>query len=611
MGSTITKVIKKNIFISILSVIALIMLATGISYALFIKEDFNTDNQIISVGSIEASLSSSTGVLSISNLSPKKYSSLEPNENTYSFTVTNTGEYTLQYEVYLVDNTNEFLSECEDMGGCPNFSNSRLRPESFNYINFKSGNTIGNFGDIYREGKKTLGTGTILPNEAKTYTIQIWLDPSSSNDVIGKTASFNIKLNAVAIDTPIESDKDELSIGDIVKIGSEEFYVISKSGDTVRMISKYNIRVGVDVTSAGIIPIQETDSLYNRQDPISLGPPLQGDYYNSVIHFTDEDHAIIQRGFNSYQGSILQEKINSYANYLRNVLGADVVGDAPTSQDLSALKSIKDYYQTSFWTKTNVPDSTDASLVITYKREVENIEDVLKGYSGVRPVISANIKNIKKKIYLDNTNITVDTTTLQNSNLVTGSIVSIGDEKFYVISETKGVVRMLAKENLNCGYNGETPIDINIDTIAQQSITDEKITIPFSTLSHKNEQDICLDLNKQKSHCFSSFKNSEVEYFANLYKDALYKKYQASVQVDLLTEDDLKHLDYMPLVKSFGANTFTWVYSTNYWTKETTDNENIYTVSKTNKVETKQFEELKVGLRPVVIIHKKQISNLP
>ncbi len=617
MGIAINRVIKKNIFVLVLSTIVLILLITGISFAYFIKEDTSSSNQIISVGSIDASLSSSSQVLSITNLSPKKYEDLDENENVYSFTISNTGSYALKYEVYLIDNTESFISNCIDIGGCIDYSDIPLEKKYFKYINYRLDNDFDTFDEINTSGKKVLGMGTILSGEAKTYTIQIWLDSTSSNDVIGKTASFNIKLDAVAVDSPIETESDDLDVGDIVSIGNEEFYVLSKSDGSVRMISKYNVRTGFDMNGINLYPVDSEEELYNRQDIESISYTNGNNNAKSLINFTDEEHSINQEMcgevpcYNNYRGSLLEEKIKNYGEYLKDILGADIVVDAPTYEDVNILQTIPDYYKTSFWVRGDTNSSyQDASIVYLDTIQTVDSTALLTNYSGIRPVIMANLGNVRKKVYKNSSEVNVEKDTLENDELVTGSIVSIGEEKFYVISVENDIVRLLAKENLNCGYKNAELIDVNRDTIAQQKTSDYSISLPFSSSLEEENQSLCLDNLGNKVTCYSSYKHSNLEKYNELYREALMKRYGVSVRVDLLQEEDLNNLSYSRLTKSFGSNKLEWVYSTNYWTKIAKDANNINAILSSNKLETKHFDSSDIGLRPVIIIHKNQISNL-
>ena len=110
MDKSLNKVIKSHLLLTVLSGFAVVLLMSGVTYALFQTEHKNSENQVISVGNLDASLSSTSGTISISDIYPKNSSDLAEGENTYSFTISNTGTYDLEYTIYLSNNTAEFVS---------------------------------------------------------------------------------------------------------------------------------------------------------------------------------------------------------------------------------------------------------------------------------------------------------------------------------------------------------------------------------------------------------------------------------------------------------------------------------------------------------------------
>ena len=62
----------------------------------------------------------------------------------------------------------------------------------------------------------------------------------------------------VPITYPNGKDKPDLEVGDLVKIGTEEFYVISNDGTNVVLLSHYNLNVGTWTNPEGLIGIQNS-----------------------------------------------------------------------------------------------------------------------------------------------------------------------------------------------------------------------------------------------------------------------------------------------------------------------------------------------------------------
>ena len=60
MNGALNKLIKRHTVLTILSVIAVIIIAGGTSYALFLTTHDNTRDQVIDIGTFDITLSSST-----------------------------------------------------------------------------------------------------------------------------------------------------------------------------------------------------------------------------------------------------------------------------------------------------------------------------------------------------------------------------------------------------------------------------------------------------------------------------------------------------------------------------------------------------------------------
>ena len=66
-----------------------------------------------------------------------------------------------------------------------------------------------------------------------------WEDKDATNASNGITAG---------VEYPSGKDKSSVTVGDIVKIGSEEFYVVKHEGDNLVLLARYNLKVG-DIVS--------------------------------------------------------------------------------------------------------------------------------------------------------------------------------------------------------------------------------------------------------------------------------------------------------------------------------------------------------------------------
>ena len=198
MNGALNKLIKRHAVLTILSVIAVIIIAGGTSYALFMTSHDNTRDQVIDIGTFDMTLSSSTGQIIIRDIYPSVESSVG-SESTYSFTLTNTGTYKISYSIYLKDVTSSFLSVSENQSTYSKYT--QINPDYYRYIDYKLDNrTATNLWTSYNSTteKISLLTGTINAGAAETHNIKFWLDSSCPNDINGQMIVLNITADGTA-----------------------------------------------------------------------------------------------------------------------------------------------------------------------------------------------------------------------------------------------------------------------------------------------------------------------------------------------------------------------------------------------------------------------------
>ena len=182
MNKSFNKLIKSNLLLAVLSVFTIILLVSSVSYSLFIKEDKNSINQSISIGDLSARASSST--FTLSGMYPETESSaLAKSNNIYTFTLTNDGDYFVNYDVYLTA-----------------VSSSSITSSYYQYIMFKLDNgTTKSLNDVYSSSRFNIISGEVLKtNTTENHTIRFWLSDDAPNDVIDKQIVFNLVFNATA-----------------------------------------------------------------------------------------------------------------------------------------------------------------------------------------------------------------------------------------------------------------------------------------------------------------------------------------------------------------------------------------------------------------------------
>jgi len=382
MTKYFNKIIKSQIRLAVLSLFAVVLLITSVSYALFQKENPNSENQTISIGELDAALTStsgSTGIV-ISDIYPTSESSVG-SANTYTFTVTNTGDYALNYEVYLSDNTAAIKA------GNANYSSyTAMSTSQYGNIDYKlDSETSSNLGTLYTNNSRmVILTGFLNPGANETHTIQFWLDENATNDMIGTILALNINLSASATErktspyTVISQAGASLTTGDKIAIGDENFWVISNTNGTIRALAEYNINVGSN---------KNPSVAEGVQDESVKGNTFSGTSYGTIA---------FSNSGTSYSGSLLEGYINDYIDKLEDDYGVSgISGDAITLNELETLGCSSSsnscseapswVHTTSYWSGSAL-DSSEVWNVDTVNA-LDNSLYMFGNYYGVRPVV--------------------------------------------------------------------------------------------------------------------------------------------------------------------------------------------------------------------------------
>ena len=185
-----------------------------------------------------------------------------------------------------------------------------------------------------------------------------------------------------------------------------------------------------------------------------------------------------------------------------------------------------------------------------------------------------------------------------------GSVVSIGNEKFYVMGQENGIVKLLAMHNLNVGYviNGDSSsywIPIENPTGIQDEFSDGytvdgtgkvvypyKGTVPFSTISRLDR----------------GYDSSLIKPYVENYGNYLMGLGANILNVRLITLDEISAFgcDY---IEESCPGAPDWLTSSSYWT-ETYDISNFVIAVKKGGSATSYFDYYQdmYGVRPVIEI---------
>ena len=195
------------------------------------------------------------------------------------------------------------------------------------------------------------------------------------------------------LEYPEGKEKDTLSVGDMVKIGNQEFHVvkINTTDNTITLFAHYNLNVGNykknDVPEG--IQSPEIKGKYNKVGTYGMVPFSTTDYWTGklgTIYQTDPLDSSYYYVYDS--NSILYPYVEQYKEYL-NSLGVNVKeARLPNRRDFYniSLNAI-DFSETSFW--YGVASSTSEGKLLT---SINKSGYNLMSYNspstmGIRPII--------------------------------------------------------------------------------------------------------------------------------------------------------------------------------------------------------------------------------
>ena len=418
-------IIKKQSFIITASVIVMAIILLGTSYALFTNRD-NSDTQVVSSGTLTVSYSGSTittvgGVDGSGNLleiEPLDEATVDA-QNPYVIKVNNTGSLALRYNIVIYTDTTNTL---------PHSYYSLKYKDNGSYTNkvaltslTKADPTKTNMNEI--KYVLTSQPFVLEPGREATHEIHLWIDEDTADTSISnKVANIKIAVDGEATNsTPAYQivSGNLNTIGSIVKIANEEFYVYGQEdSEHVKLLSKWNLNVGPN--AKGTATNLQDSEVVGEKSGYSSTPywhdttnnKMKDEYGGYLFNTTDNlyvnssgnfVHAYIytnNKANGTYLASIA-EYVDNYVAYLTNQ-GANVSGRLISKEELEELgcpvaqknelsincSSAPSWISnTSYWTGSN-GDNDDIwrknggeNTVFSRSRCTRN------DYFGVRPVI--------------------------------------------------------------------------------------------------------------------------------------------------------------------------------------------------------------------------------
>ena len=368
---------KKVILLGILGFLLIIGIVIGYSSAYFVASIVNktpSQDALITTGSMELEFTDGSQV-SLENTIPGSYV-------IKTFSVKNVGSVSTYYDIYLSDLINTFVDKSDLV-----FS-----------LTSNAGGASVSETVVPSESSKIVSNQLINVNKTHYYTLRIDFKETDENqdDNTGKLFSSVIRINEVQ-DAPkayevLSGDLD--TIGSLVKIANEEFYVIGQQDSThVKLLSKWNLNVGPHAkgTATGL---QDSDVRGDRDD----GGTQYGNVVFSTTSYWKDGNKLKEEYGTSYpvyafdDNSNVKQYVDNYVTYLNNQR-AKVTGRLISKEELETLgcdesnvtcSSAPEWvYQASYWSGSVTSNSVYS---------VFSFSDFVYGtYSndgfGVRPVI--------------------------------------------------------------------------------------------------------------------------------------------------------------------------------------------------------------------------------
>jgi hypothetical protein len=192
------QIIKKQTTIIALSVIGMCLIIISTSYALFMKVNTSTNNQVVEAGTLTTTYSNGSTLTT----------SMVPQSDTdglattgYAFSVTNTGTLPMKYEITIYNDPDVTLTN-EVAQQYIRISLDNGTPRTLSGIAKTSDTaTETNENNI----KRVLSSGLVImptgqTGDVATHNVKLWIDEDAPESIIGKTVALEISVNGVVAD---------------------------------------------------------------------------------------------------------------------------------------------------------------------------------------------------------------------------------------------------------------------------------------------------------------------------------------------------------------------------------------------------------------------------
>ena len=199
---SLTKMAKRELLITLISILGVTMLSIGSAFAIFTVSNESEDYNVLKAGTLDIDFGEDTSTISLTNSYPLSDTDGLASDP-YTFTITNTGTLDAYYTVSLLDD--------DEMIAADNCSENQLNKDYIKYT--LNDNTIHNYSEIVAAGGQ-IDSGMLAPSESKTYTLRLWLREDAGNDVLGKHYHGKIVVNGQSSTNPTVAETLLAGVGE-------------------------------------------------------------------------------------------------------------------------------------------------------------------------------------------------------------------------------------------------------------------------------------------------------------------------------------------------------------------------------------------------------------
>ena len=186
----LTKMGKRQLMLTLLSIFGVTMLSIGSTFAIFTVSSKSAEYNVIKTGTLNINFAAdASSTVGLNNALPMSDTNGLAQSGT-TFTITNTGSLPANYSVSLKDDT--------DMVTQDNCSAKQLAKTNIKYS--LDGSTASLLSTAI---DSELISGTLNSGESKTFTLKLWIKEDATNEVLNKHYHGKIVVDAIQEGAPV------------------------------------------------------------------------------------------------------------------------------------------------------------------------------------------------------------------------------------------------------------------------------------------------------------------------------------------------------------------------------------------------------------------------